>query len=75
MENDENGGSVTERYVTIGEVARLLRCHTETVRRMVIRGELAATKTGGKWLIDPDTLPRPTFRPEPPPAPIGQAWR
>lgn len=60
--------------MTIEEVARLLRCHTETVRRMVRRGELAATKAGGKWLIDPDTLPRPTFQADSPPA-TEEAWR
>lgn len=66
---------MTEHYVTIEEVARLLRCHTETVRRMVKRGELAATKAGGKWLIDAATLPRPTFQADSTSAATGETWR
>jgi excisionase family DNA binding protein len=48
---------VSDRFLTTAETAAELRCHEKTVRRMIGRGELAATFVAGRYLIDPDDLP------------------
>jgi excisionase family DNA binding protein len=42
-----------DRYLTVLEVADLVRCEHRTVRRAIRRGELDAALIGGKWLIKP----------------------
>jgi excisionase family DNA binding protein len=48
---------MSSRFLTTAEAAAELRCHEKTVRRMIGRGELAATYVAGRYLIDPDDLP------------------
>ena len=48
---------MSTRFLTTAEAATELRCHEKTVRRMIGRGELAATYVAGRYLIDPDDLP------------------
>jgi excisionase family DNA binding protein len=45
-------GRIT-RFMTIDEVADLVRCEHRTVRRAIKRGELEAAFIGGKWLVRP----------------------
>jgi excisionase family DNA binding protein len=48
-----------EGYLTVTQAAELLRCHPDTVRSMIARGELAAVKIGHAWRIDANSLPMP----------------
>jgi excisionase family DNA binding protein len=48
---------VSARFLTTVEAAGELRCHEKTVRRMIRRGELAATFVAGRYLIAPADLP------------------
>ena len=50
--------------LTVPEAAAELRCHVDTVRRMVRRGELDAQLVAGRYLIDPDSLPTRRVRPD-----------
>lgn len=40
-------------YRTADEQAELWRCSARSVREAIERGDLAATKIAGRWLIDP----------------------
>lgn len=40
-----------ENYHSISATAARLDCHTETVRRLIRRGELAAVKVGAQWRV------------------------
>ena len=53
---------VDQEFVTVGEAAAVLRCHVETVRRLITRDELAAVKVGNRWLIDAARLPKAGLR-------------
>ncbi len=46
-------------YLTVSEVTSILKCHRDTVYRMLDRGELAEIRVGRKRLIDADSLPKP----------------
>ena len=39
-------------YLTVDEVATLLRCSVRAVRRLIASGKLPATKPGKSWLIE-----------------------
>lgn len=41
-----------KRFLTVREVADLLRMHPETIRDHVRRGKLQATYVGNKWLFE-----------------------
>jgi len=45
--------------LTVRQAAETLRCHPDTVRNMISRGQLAAVKIGNRWLVDGASLPRP----------------
>ncbi len=42
------GASMEDRFLTIEETAEQLRCHVDTIRRMVRRGELRAYRLRGR---------------------------
>jgi excisionase family DNA binding protein len=44
------------RFLTVEEVAQLVRCEHRTVRRAIKRGELEAALIGGRWLVRPDAI-------------------
>lgn len=60
---------VEMQLMTVAEVARVLRCCPETVRRMVVRGDIPGAKVGARWLIHPDAVPLPPRPDGPPPFP------
>lgn len=64
-------------FLTVPEVARILRCHEKTVRRLIGRREIRATLIAGRYLIRIDDVPGalPARKPPPPPpvAPAGIA--
>jgi excisionase family DNA binding protein len=67
---------VSQEILTVNEAAAVLRCHVETVRRLIARNQLAAVKVGNRWLIDASRLPKAGYRtylPPPPPEFVGQA--
>ena len=41
-----------ENYVDVEEAAKMLGVHPETVKRLIRKETLPATKVGNKWLID-----------------------
>jgi excisionase family DNA binding protein len=45
-----------ENHLNIVEVARRLRIHPESVKRLIRRGDLPATKVRNVWLIAKDKL-------------------
>jgi excisionase family DNA binding protein len=40
-----------ETFLTVREVAEMLRVHPATVRAAIKRGDIPATRFGRKWLI------------------------
>ena len=45
--------------LTVPEAAAILRCNSETVRRLInAPGGIRAAMVAGKWLIQPDDLER-----------------
>lgn len=61
---------MTSPYLTVAEVASILRCHEKTVRRRLNRGDIRGTWDGSRWLVHerdvPGALPprrRPTSAP------------
>ena len=45
-----------ENYVDADEAAQLLKVHPETVKRLIRRKHLPATKVGNKWIIERERL-------------------
>lgn len=45
-----------DSYVDALEIARNLKVHPETVRRLIREGKLPAIKFGNKWIIEKDQL-------------------
>lgn len=45
-----------ENYVDVYEVAKQLRVHPETVKRLIRQGKLPVAKFGNKWIIERDQL-------------------
>ena len=43
-------------FLTITEVAEILRLHSTTIYRLVKRGELPGFKIGGNWRINRESL-------------------
>jgi excisionase family DNA binding protein len=43
-------------WLTVGEVGTLLRVHPRTIRRMIDRGDLPATRVGVQLRIHPQRL-------------------
>ncbi len=41
-----------ENYVTVGEAAKRLNIHPESVRRLIRTGKLSARKFANTWLIE-----------------------
>jgi excisionase family DNA binding protein len=54
-------------YAGVGEVARRLHIHPESVRRLIRQGKLPAIKFGNKWLVDKPTLEQFASRYDPRP--------
>lgn len=48
--------SMHRRMYTVTEAARLLGIGRSTAYELVVRGELAATRIGRRWLISPTVL-------------------
>jgi excisionase family DNA binding protein len=48
--------SIFENYLDVLEACKILRVHSETVKRLIREGKLPATKFGNKWLIDKEHL-------------------
>lgn len=61
--------------LTVAEVARRLRCDPATVRRMIARGDLAASRPGGRLLVAEraiaELLEATRVQPTPPAAPAA----
>jgi excisionase family DNA binding protein len=47
---------MTDRYLTVQEVADLVRCEHRVVRKAIHRGELEAAMIGGRWLVREDAV-------------------
>jgi len=47
---------IFENYLDVLEASKILRVHSETVKRLIREGKLPATKFGNKWLIDKERL-------------------
>lgn len=45
-----------DKLLTIKEVAEFLNLSEKTIRRLIHKGELPASKVGGQWRIDKDAL-------------------
>lgn len=45
-----------ENFIGADEAAKLLKVHPETVKRLIRKKTLPATKVGNKWIIDRDQL-------------------
>jgi excisionase family DNA binding protein len=54
--NDDVKLDSLEGYVTVGEAARHLNIHPESVRRLIRAGKLPARKFANSWLIKKTTL-------------------
>ena len=55
---------VSESMWTVKQAAQVMGCHEATIRRMIGRGELPATKVGSTYRIRPSDL-EPTSMPAP----------
>lgn len=44
--------------MTTGQVAALLGCHEDTVRRWCVSGSIRANRSGGRWLVRRSELER-----------------
>lgn len=47
---------MADQLVTVQAAAEQLQVHPTTIRRMILRGELAAVKVGRVWRLDPADL-------------------
>lgn len=47
-----------QKYLTVEEVAEILRASPQTVRNMIKRGEIPAIRIGRPWLIKKSDLDR-----------------
>jgi excisionase family DNA binding protein len=56
-----------ENYVTVGDAARRLNIHPESVRRLIRGGKLSARKFANTWLVDKNTLEQFASRYDPRP--------
>lgn len=58
---------MTSPFLTVPEVAGVLRCHEKTVRRMIRRGDLRGEFIAGRWLVRERDVPglAPRRRPGP----------
>jgi len=45
-----------DNYFNVIEAGRILKIHSETVKRLCRQGDLPAVKIHNTWLIDKDTL-------------------
>ena len=63
MSKDE----LQEKYADVAEVAKRLRIHPESVRRLIRQGKLPAIKFGNKWLVDKVVLEQYANRYDPRP--------
>ena len=57
--------TVNDRSLTVEEAAALLGVSVATVRRKCASGELPARKLGRSWVVDGQSLPRPTQQSRP----------
>lgn len=48
------GTELLDEFADVLEASRRLNIHPESVRRLIRKGELPATKFGNKWLIRRD---------------------
>ena len=56
-----------EKYADVADVAKRLRIHPESVRRLIRQGKLPAIKFGNKWLVDKVVLEQYANRYDPRP--------
>ena len=49
---EQNVSDSFENYVTVGEAAKRLNIHPESVRRLIRTGKLSARKFANTWLIE-----------------------
>lgn len=62
--------------LTAAQAADRLQLHEKTIRRMLLRGELAGVMVAGRWRIPEDALPSAAPRhPLPPPRPAARRGR
>lgn len=47
---------MTNQYLTIEEVAKMLRVNKRTVYRLAVKGEIPAFRFGRSWRIDSNKL-------------------
>lgn len=48
---------------TVKQAAQVMGCHEATIRRMIARGDLPATRAGSRWRIRPSDLEPTTVDP------------
>ena len=65
---------MTDPVLTLREVARYLRVHSNTIYRLAQRGDLPAFKVGSDWRFNRESIDRWRLEQEraPGPSPIGQ---
>jgi excisionase family DNA binding protein len=44
--------------LTVGEAAKAVKMHPDTIRRFIREGKLEASRVGGRWRVHMDTLRR-----------------
>lgn len=54
----DQGGADQQTVYTVADVARIVGCSEETVRRRIHAGQLDAVTSGARWLISAATLDR-----------------
>ncbi|MGH2538453.1 MAG: helix-turn-helix domain-containing protein [Candidatus Promineifilaceae bacterium] len=59
--------ALLDSYAGVGQVARRLNIHPESVRRLIRQGKLPAIKFGNQWLVDKATLEQFASRYDPRP--------
>lgn len=70
---------MTEMW-TVKQAAQVMGCHEATIRRMIGRGQLPATKIGSTYRIrpsdlEPTTVPAPERKAATPREPVGRFSR
>lgn len=58
MASPEKQLEIRQAELTVPQVAKILKIHPRTVKRLIDRSELIAKKVGSQWRVDPVDLDR-----------------